>query len=338
MNRFRFCLLALLLLATLASACGKPEGGPHPEKVTGVVPPTYDPTTSRLALGNTGTEVQRLHERLVELGYIEEIPEDGRFNETTETAVEQFQQDAGLVQTGIVDEETYYALYAEDAARYVDFAELAPTINMSFAELVGDDGMREYPKGYPEPDTYSIIVDIEHQVTMVYTKDENGEYTVPVRYMLCSTGAHDRTPKGEFEMDSFRVRFSQFKRDKRYGQYWTQIRGAIYFHTILYTKLEAATYQEDIFELLGTADSHGCVRLTVPDARWMWYHIAPGTHCEVRDGSPDDTETAAIREKLILASPPEEHLDLQPGEIPYTDNWSIDDIPLEVPFVQGSQY
>ena len=76
----------------------------------------------------------------------------------------------------------------------------------------------------------------------------------------------------------------------------------------------------------------------MPDARWMWYNIAPGTRCEIRDGAPDDTEMAAIREKLVLCPVPEERLDLKPGNIPYTDNWRIEDIDIEVPFVQGSQY
>lgn len=218
-----------------------------------------------------------------------------------------------------------------------EFSKLAPTVNMSFAELVGDDGLYDLPKGYPKKDTYKIIVDLAHQVVMVYEKDEAGEYTVPVRYMLCSSGADDCTPKGTFEMGAYRVRFSKFARDGRYGQYWTQIRKAIYFHTILYTQLDAATYQDFIFNRLGQMDSHGCIRLTVPDARWIWYHIAPGSICVIRDGDRNDTATAAIRRQLVLASPPAEQLDLRPGQIPNTDNWSIADIPLEEEFRQGSQ-
>ena len=114
-------------------------------------------------------------------------------------------------------------------------------------------------------------------------------------------------------MGAYRVRFSQFARDKTYGQYWTQIRKAIYFHTILYTRKDASTYQEEIYQRLGTQDSHGCVRLTVPDARWIWYHIAPGTQCVIRGGDPEDAQTAAIRQQLILAEPPEQRLDLVPG-------------------------
>ena len=208
---------------------------------------------------------------------------------------------------------------------------------MEYAELVGDDGLRSYPEGYPEADTYKIIVDIANQVTMVYKKDDNGEYTVPVRYMLCSTGLEDRTPVGTFSMDSYRVRFSVFVRDGRCGQYWTQIRGAIYFHTTLYSEEDASTYLEETTAELGSKASHGCVRLCVPDARFMWYNIAPGTECVIREGSTSDVETAYIRSQLKLADAPEEHMDLKAGEIPNTDNWKIEDVAHDVPFVQGSQ-
>ena len=75
------------------------------------------------------------------------------------------------------------------ASTYSDnFDIIAPTSNMSFAELVGDNGDYNLPQGFPEPGTYKIIVDKYYQLIMVFSKDENGDYTVPVRYMLCSTG------------------------------------------------------------------------------------------------------------------------------------------------------
>lgn len=218
----------------------------------------------------------------------------------------------------------------------IPFSVYTPTVNMSFEELIGDDGERSLPEGYPKAGTYRIIVDIAHQVTMVYKADENGEYK-PERYMLCSTGAHDCTPKGTFKMGAYRVRFSKFARDGRYGQYWTQIRKAIYFHTTLYTAKDVNAYEEASFNKLGEADSHGCIRLTVPDARWMWYHIAPGTECVIRDGDPNDADTAAIRAQLIIAKAPEERVELEAGEQPYTDDWLIEDIVIEEKFHQGSQ-
>ena len=87
---------------------------------------------------------------------------------------------------------------ATPTASPIPFSYYAPTVNMSFEELVGglEDTYYEtegidpvMPKGYPAPDTYKLIVDVTWQVVMAFKKDANGNYTVPVRYMLCSTGS-----------------------------------------------------------------------------------------------------------------------------------------------------
>lgn len=219
-----------------------------------------------------------------------------------------------------------------------EFAALAPTTLMSFEELVGDNGIYDYPKGFRKPGTYKIIVDKYYQVVMVYSADENGDYTVPVRYMLCTTGASGSpTPSGTFSMKSYRVRYALFNNTDVYGQYWSLITGRIYFHSILYSSKNAASYTESSYNNLGKHVSHGCVRLTVPDARWMYYNAAPGTTVVIRDGSSKDTETAAIREQLVLAKLPAQRPDSMTGDIPYTDNWHVEDIPNEVEFIQGNQ-
>ena len=225
------------------------------------------------------------------------------------------------------------------ASTYSDnFDIIAPTSNMSFAELVGDNGIYNLPEGFPEPGTYKIIVDKYYQLIMVFSKDENGDYTVPVRYMLCSTGTSSSpTRSGTFHLKSYRVRFGLFANTDVYGQYWSQIDGRMYFHSILYSKRDASSYTGS-FNNLGKRASHGCIRLTVPDARWIWYNAAPGTTVIVRDGSSSDTTTAAIKKMLTLDKMPDERPGSLTGDdIPYTDNWSIDEVPHDVEFIQGSQ-
>ena len=213
----------------------------------------------------------------------------------------------------------------------------APTTRMRFEELVGDNGNYDLPLGYPSPDTYRVVVDLYHQVVMIYERDCSGNYTVPVRYMLCSSGLRGSTPCGTFHLLRYRVRFGFFRNDKTYGQYWTLIKGRIYFHSLLYAERNADTYIESTYDALGTPDSHGCIRLTVPDARFIYYNLGYGTEVEIREGDPNDTLTASIRDSLILAERPAEHVTLVPGEIPSTDVWRIEDIPLEIPYEEGSQ-
>lgn len=221
-----------------------------------------------------------------------------------------------------------------------EWDDLAPTTHMSFAELIGDNGVYEYPEAFPTPDTYKIVVDLKYQVVMVFARDEKGKYTVPVRYMLCSSGA-DKTqsPVGTFEMKDYRVRFSRFKNTDNFGQYWSLITGRIYFHSVLYTSKNASDYVSSTWNNLGKNVSHGCIRLTVPDARFIYYNMAPGTVVEIRKGSSSDKATKEIREKLLegKAELPAKRIKLVAGEIPYTDNWSADEVPHEVPFVNGHQ-
>ncbi len=217
------------------------------------------------------------------------------------------------------------------------FADLAPTIRMRFEELVGDNGDYDIPKGYPAADTYRAVVDIHHQVVLIYKQDAEGNYTVPVRYMLCSTGIGDSTPPGTYRIKRYRVRFGFFRNDKTYGQYWTLIEGRIYFHSILYSERDAAAYIGETYDQLGSRASHGCVRLTVPDARFIYYNFGYGTEVEIRQGDPADALTASIRDKLLLAKQPSQRPYLIPGGIPSSDNWTIADTPHDLPYEEGSQ-
>ena len=217
------------------------------------------------------------------------------------------------------------------------FDDLAPTTHMTFEELVGDTGERGYPEAMPVPDTYKIIVDLYWKVVMVYARDENGEYTKPVRYMLCSPGASKSpTRTGTFEMKGTRVRFARFKGLTVSAQYWSLIVSATYFHSILYNSNNAKDYTSS-YNNLGSAVSHGCIRLTVPDARWIYYNAAPGTVVTIRSGSKNDEETKAIREQFELAKMPSTRPDLKAGEIPWTDNWTIEDVPQDYPYVYVPQ-
>ncbi len=213
---------------------------------------------------------------------------------------------------------------------------------MSFEELVGStDDVKAQAKnilaaGYPDPDTYYIIVDIYWQVVMVYKKGPDGKPDLeqPVRYMLCSTGnpkVGSETARGIFPLKKARVRFGQFLSGES-GQYWTLIRSKTYFHSILYKKdKDISSYMIDSYNNLGSKASHACIRLPVPDARWIFYNCGYGTLCEIRDGSKNDSDTALIRSQLILP-PAQAGLKLVAGQQPWTDNWTIEDVPHELEY------
>jgi len=228
------------------------------------------------------------------------------------------------------------------------FSYYAPTVNMTYEELVGSlDDMDKSPRellknGYPDPKTYYIIVDLNWQVVMVYKRIDDGtqfgkpDLTQPVRYMLCSTGnpnseyGHETT-MGIFQIQAPKGRFYQFV-NLEAAQYLTLIRSRTYFHSILYDKAENLnSLIKESYDDLGTKASHACIRLTVPDARWIWYNIGYGTTCEIRKGDPLDADTGAIRAQLKLP-PSIEGVRLKAGQIPWTDNWRIEDLVLVLPY------
>lgn len=133
---------------------------------------------------------------------------------------------------------------------------------------------------------YLIKVDRVANCVTIYASDENGACTVPVKYMICSVGAANKTPTGVFAItDQYRWRalFSN-----AYGQYASRITGHILFHSVPYTasledKLITQTYND-----LGKGVSMGCVRLKTIDAKWIYENCPPGTVVEIFDGPTAD--------------------------------------------------
>lgn len=161
------------------------------------------------------------------------------------------------------------------------FKNLMPASFMDFEQLINDDKTRDLPPDpstLPPSDTYMLEVDLVNQYVTAYTKDADGEYTIPTRFMICSSG-HKKTPTpvGTFKMGTIKRRFGYFQDYGVYAQYWTQVVGGIFFHSVIYEKRDERTLTESSYENLGTAVSHGCIRLLPPDAKWIYEHCAPGT-------------------------------------------------------------
>jgi lipoprotein-anchoring transpeptidase ErfK/SrfK len=165
--------------------------------------------------------------------------------------------------------------------------EYAPASVASFEEQVGDNGDYEEVTTWPPPDTYKLIVDYHNQCVYALSKDEYGKYKVLERVMICTTGGNGNwTPEGTYHLGSSRVRFGYFTDYNCYAQYWSQMMGSFYFHSVLYSARDAESYSMSSYDNLGKAVSHGCIRLLVPDARWIYENCAPGTLCIVTTEYP----------------------------------------------------
>jgi len=129
---------------------------------------------------------------------------------------------------------------------------------------------------------YYIKVNYGAQVVTIYKKDSEGNYTVPVKAMICSTGEY--TPKsGVYKIQS---RWEWLRLEGYvFGHYSTQIVGNILFHSVPYLEKNPSSLEYWEYDKLGTYASAGCVRLTVADALWIFNNCARGTNVEFYSSS-----------------------------------------------------
>lgn len=128
---------------------------------------------------------------------------------------------------------------------------------------------------------YYIKINRRQNCITVYTLDENGEYTVPYKAMICSTGLYNATPRGTFHLSTKYLWRELY--GKVYGQYATRITGGVLFHSVPYYKKSKSALCTEKYNKLGQQASMGCVRLTVEDAKWIADNCPSGTTVEIYD-------------------------------------------------------
>lgn len=137
---------------------------------------------------------------------------------------------------------------------------------------------KEESKNIQNQISYYIKVNRSANTVTVYTQDENGNYTIPVRSMVCSTGYASPTG-GVYSISKIGTWHTLF--GGVYGQYCTQITGNILFHSVPYLRRgDNASLEYWAYDRLGTTASAGCIRLTTADAQWIYYNCSNGTKVE----------------------------------------------------------
>lgn len=243
-----------------------------------IVPDEPVAFTKKLKSGSRGQRVKNLQERLAELGYYEG-PVSGNYMKYTVRAVKSIQTQNGMEATGVVDEATWNLVF-NDAHVVLPGATPKPTPS-------------------PSPIPFRIVVDVANQVTSVYGRDENGEYTVVVRQMLCSTGMK-ATPSdvGDWVLSGRHATWCVFpKWGNSYARYWTRINSNIAFHSPIYTSVSNTAMKIGSYNMLGQRASHGCIRLSVWDAKWIYDNVGAGTVVSIVEGMESDPE---LRDALKL--------------------------------------
>ena len=198
-----------------------------------------------LSSGSSGDEVLRLQRRLYTLYYISKGVIDGSVGAKTEAAIREFQANNRLEETGVADEATQRALFSATAIA--------------------------------KNTKYKLVVSINDQRVYVYGLNSFGEYELDDTF-ICSTGLGDSTPTGIYTTSTEPLnRWQYFQKFKCWAQYSFRITGDIWFHSVLYSAPNTRSLRYGSVSALGRKASHGCVRLRVEDAQWIYENCDEGT-------------------------------------------------------------
>lgn len=139
-----------------------------------------------------------------------------------------------------------------------------------FAFLLGTCCMQNAAQAASD---YLVKINKQANCVTIYRLNENGKYK-PVKAMICSTGYATKT--GTFSLGE-KIRWHVLD-GPCYGQYCTRIYGSVLFHSVWYSgQNDPSTLSVYSYNKLGTTASHGCVRLTVADAKWIYDNVPSGT-------------------------------------------------------------
>ena len=189
-------------------------------------------------------EVKRVQSRLYTLLYLDKSGIDGHLGSDSRAALKAFQSANGLKTTGRADGDTVDLLFTTEALA--------------------------------NPFPYRVEVSIDNQTVSVYALNDKGQYDLQKTF-TCSTGLHDSTPRGVFLNGHPVNRWHYFEKFNCWAQYSFEVTGDIMFHSVIYGSDNENSLRTGSLHALGNPASHGCIRLTVEDAKWLYEHCKRGS-------------------------------------------------------------
>ena len=244
-----------------------PHATPSPTEAPTTPPDTAYP--GKIKYGSQSNAVTTLQEQLAYLGYFLRKPTGG-FYKQTQSAVQDFQKQNGLANNGVVEEDTWEALFSDGAVLPHQTAKPTPE---------------------PTPIPYFIEVDVNNQLVKVFRRDKNNEFTDLHKVFISSTGTSSfPSDVGVWTLNGRHARWAHFPTwGGGYAQYWTRINRGIAFHSFLYTPDRKQVKMNSV-KALGRPASHGCIRMTLFDAKWIYDNIHEGVEVWIHEDGLIDPE------------------------------------------------
>ena len=153
-------------------------------------------------------------------------------------------------------------------------------IRTTFVVPVNNYTDAEYAQLQSAQYPYKLEVVRNQCTVLVYGLDKSGDYSILHHAFVCGPG--QTTPIGTFRTP-FKAAWHPLQ--GCWGQYCTQITGNYLFHSSPYNSPNKNDLSYRLYNQLGTVCSHGCVRLTVADAKWIYDNCPLGTTVSIYNAS-----------------------------------------------------
>ena len=122
------------------------------------------------------------------------------------------------------------------------------------------------------PGSYVIRINKATRTLYVMAKDESGNFTIPYKTLMCSTGTE--TPLGSFKIyEKYRWHFMH---KDCYTQFLSRFYKGFIIHSLLYERADARSFDAINYNFMDQAISGGCIRLKAIDSAWVYENCKNG--------------------------------------------------------------
>ena len=140
----------------------------------------------------------------------------------------------------------------------------------AFPVEVDSSELEKKAQGYTSATGYLVLTDLDAQRVAVFQREE--EAWSMVQAYPCSSGSPGmETPKGEYRVQG-RGKWFYNRRLQSGGEWYVGFYGNYLFHSL---PMDSSHKVQDY--RLGVPLSHGCVRLRIEDAKWLYDNLPGGS-------------------------------------------------------------
>lgn len=225
-----------------------------------------------ISIGSKG-DIVRCIQRLLNSLEGCNIQEDGIYGSETYNAIIKYQAKNGLKQDGIIGKQT--------AAKFLSVDTKSNITNLKISEVAKTDNVKTVneiikselnSKEINSDTNYFIAVSKSQREVYIYYKETDSWENIKVFY--CNIEATENpTIEGNFQSG---LKGKELRINETFVKYFTQISGNYLFHSVPYNELG-----EVMDDCLDKSVSHGCITLSLEDAKYIYDTIPARTGIKI---------------------------------------------------------